>query len=231
MIGIPAYFTNQEETNTKVDVYRQKFIELIAGYIPIIIYVYNYPSYVTDFTTREISNVLGYTQEEAILGGKGFTKSLFHPEDVGFVYEMTNKTAKLPDGEVSKFRYRMVSKNGEIIWFNTEELVFDRDENGNATKILGFAQDVTQNIKFIESLQNKNERLAEIAHINSHHVRGPVATILGLTTLFDPKIASSEINLKVINSLKLTADKLDKVIKEIMKQAESLDEIEDLSKN
>jgi PAS domain S-box-containing protein len=223
MFGLSA--AKLESKIDLVDSYRSKFIETITGYIPIIIYVYSLPDFETLFSTYEISNVLGFTTEEVLIGGKDFTKGLFHPEDLEMVYQNIQKTMLLADEDVNKFRYRMRKKDQSYIWFYTEERVFDRDEKGNATKVIGFAKDITETIHFINTLQEKNEQLAEIAFINSHHVRGPVATILGLVELYDlNEEMPEELNAKIIDGLKVTANRLDVAIKQIIRQAEKIEE-------
>jgi tetratricopeptide (TPR) repeat protein len=55
--------------------------------------------------------------------------------------------------------------------------------------------------------------MSDIANIQSHEVRAPVARILGLVRLFDKDVPTAEINKKVIQLLDQAAVQLDEVIK------------------
>jgi tetratricopeptide (TPR) repeat protein len=55
--------------------------------------------------------------------------------------------------------------------------------------------------------------MTDIANIQSHEVRAPVARILGLVRLFDQDVPTAEINKKVIQLLDQAAVQLDEVIK------------------
>lgn len=61
----------------------------------------------------------------------------------------------------------------------------------------------------------QNQRLREIAQINSHVIRKPVATILGLMEIFDKTSVSGKQNLEIIQHLATTTQELDDVIKSI----------------
>lgn len=60
------------------------------------------------------------------------------------------------------------------------------------------------------------ETLAHIARIQSHDLRGPLATILGLAQLFNHDTPSDPINKKVIESITITCKKLDDIIRDIV---------------
>ncbi|MEQ8924435.1 MAG: hypothetical protein RLO81_01415 [Fulvivirga sp.] len=64
-------------------------------------------------------------------------------------------------------------------------------------------------------LINKNVRLSEYAFINSHKLRSPLASILGLVNLFETHILSDEERIKIIEKIKKASEDLDRVVKEI----------------
>ena len=81
----------------------------------------------------------------------------------------------------------MIHKNGTII---AEARLKTKDNNSIAIEfsckitaqrqIQGIIRDVTAKNNYIQSIQNQNERLKEIAWIQSHEVRAPLARLLGL---------------------------------------------------
>ncbi|WP_320002775.1 tetratricopeptide repeat protein [Shiella aurantiaca] len=63
-------------------------------------------------------------------------------------------------------------------------------------------------------LEKRNEQLEEYAFINSHKLRAPVASILGLVSLID-KEGLNEKEQETISHLTQAAEKLDNIVKEI----------------
>ena len=61
--------------------------------------------------------------------------------------------------------------------------------------------------------------LKEIAWIQSHKVRGPLASILGLVSLFDTNEITGEHNTEILEKLRTAAADLDNVIKEVVQRA------------
>ena len=65
-------------------------------------------------------------------------------------------------------------------------------------------------------IEAQSNVLSDIAHIQAHHVRGPVATILGLVQLFNFEDPTDPVNKEVIEGLGVVTEKLDKVVKEVI---------------
>ncbi len=78
-----------------------------------------------------------------------------------------------------------------------------------------------------ETLRIQNEKLFEIADLQSHQVRGPISTILGLIEIFNLDDPNDPINAGLIRDLRQVSTGLDKVIRLIV---EKTNEIEGLDK-
>lgn len=65
-------------------------------------------------------------------------------------------------------------------------------------------------------IEAQSNVLSDIAHIQAHHVRGPVSTILGLVQLFNFDDPTDPINKEVIEGLGVVTEKLDNVVKEVI---------------
>jgi len=86
-----------------------------------------------------------------------------------------------------------------------------------AGKVIGvgcFSRDVTDERSFLKQIQIQNEKLQEIAWIQSHKVRAPVATLLGLIGLFDLETKNQN-NKEILKKVKEATEVLDEVIREI----------------
>jgi len=71
-------------------------------------------------------------------------------------------------------------------------------------------------------LKHQYEKLYEIAFLQSHQVRGPVATILGLISLFDFDNPNESFNTDVIKYLQEATISLDKVIHMIVQKTNEI---------
>ncbi len=71
-------------------------------------------------------------------------------------------------------------------------------------------------------IQAQNERLLEFSNMNSHKIRAPLATLLGLLNLFEDEPSPAD-DKELIGHLKATAVKMDEMIHEVSRQLERED--------
>jgi PAS domain S-box-containing protein len=95
-----------------------------------------------------------------------------------------------------------------------EELSFNpiRDLHNEVIGVNCFLRDITESQQHLHKIEDQNKRLREIAWIQSHRVRAPLASILGLAQLCEPEDSP---NAEIIPMLKRAAEDLDQVIMEI----------------
>lgn len=84
-------------------------------------------------------------------------------------------------------------------------------KNGMATYMV----DVTEHRQKEQVVQHQNKTLREIAQMQSHQLRGPVATILGLAQLFNLDDHADPANKEIIAATVEATESLDEVIKQI----------------
>ncbi|PBQ32786.1 hypothetical protein CNR22_13715 [Sphingobacteriaceae bacterium] len=73
-----------------------------------------------------------------------------------------------------------------------------------------------------EKLKIQNEKLFEIAFLQSHQVRVPVAQILGLFNLFKFEDPADPINSEVLYRLKSASESLDTIIRDIVQKTSEI---------
>lgn len=97
--------------------------------------------------------------------------------------------------------YRYVCDRGFIV----------HDEQGTPVRIIGAMEDITKRKEYIRAIEEQNKKFKEIAWIQSHMVRAPLARILALVDLIrmDSPDDDYEIMLDYLSS---SAKELDKVI-------------------
>ncbi len=72
----------------------------------------------------------------------------------------------------------------------------------------------------MEVIRAQNQRLLEFSFMNSHKIRAPLATLLGLLNLFEEERPPSD---ELISHMKVTAEKMDQMIHEVSRQLEKED--------
>jgi PAS domain S-box-containing protein len=89
--------------------------------------------------------------------------------------------------------------------------------NGRRSRLVAI-KDITDKKKDRQEILAQNQRLREIAQISSHETRKPLASILGLVTLFDKENLANPLNKEIVQYLDVTAHELDTVIHNIVKK-------------
>lgn len=152
--------------------------------------------------------------------------SIIHPEHKKM---MTDYFEKEVIGKKARFdkEYKIINRQtNEEFWVNgIGEL--ELDFNNVPIKMMGTIQDITERKEAEERQKIYIKQLSEIAFMQSHHVRAPIASILGLLELVNFEMPSDPKNIEVFNHLKRTSLMCDNVIKAII---DKTGEIEDLNK-
>lgn len=145
-------------------------------------------------------------------------KAIIIPEDrikIQRVVESLNDSK-----QITSFLFRIIV-DGKLKYVQMNSEVYD---NGTVVNLIrGTFQDVTEQQMFIKRIEDKNETLKGIAWTQSHDVRGPLATIMGLLSLLNEDDFKNDQSKEIIVGLKDASVQLDDIIKKIVKKAESAD--------
>lgn len=87
------------------------------------------------------------------------------------------------------------------------------------------AEEMKEKKNFVEKLRTQNEKLLEIAFLQSHQVRKPIANILGLIKLFNVDNMLDPRNLEVLSKLEIAAKELDNVIHQVVNKTNEIKEL------
>ncbi len=98
--------------------------------------------------------------------------------------------------------------------------VFDADKNIIGVSCL--ARDITEQRKHLLKIEEQNTALREIAFIESHKVRGPVANIMGLEQIFNVDDPADPVNKEVIEGMTAMARQLDLIIREVVNKTNDI---------
>lgn len=143
--------------------------------------------------------------------------SIIHPDD-------TKQIEKLIDTIFIRkffpnFYCRIIVPNGDVKHLFVVGQV-QLSATGAISVVKGTIQDATEQRLYIQRIQAQNQTLKDIAWIQSHKVRAPVASILGLIQLFNKENLADPTNGEVLEGIEEAAHTLDDVIKEINAKTE-----------
>ena len=176
---------------------------------------YDLTSHKLFFSSGLARKLLGYTQEQYYNFGDHYFRELVHPDDRLKLEETIDKVYKAKDGEVVEMTVRVRRVDGEYIWLYSRQMILDRAQDGRHCAVIREAEDITAFKELEAKLFEKVDQLQAVSYKNSHLLRSPVASIIGLVSLIEEKSITSEHNLQVFGYLKQTINKLDEVIHEI----------------
>lgn len=154
-----------------------------------------------------------YSNRE-VFGHKNTIHKQIHPDDQDRVWSTLMLAINSRDINFWQEEYRIKSSGGSISYL-IDRCYILRDENGKAIRTVGSVVDVTESRQQMERIKKQNENLREIAWIQSHVVRAPLARILGLINLGKDLDGYGMTMDELLEHISNSAHELDEVIREI----------------
>jgi len=171
------------------------------------------------FSSGIARRFLGYTEEEYLQLSEHYSQTIVHPDDIDKVQNTIENVLKAESGQIIDMTVRLRRSDGSFAWLYSRQMVYERSDNDQLLTVIREVEDISQMIALQHSLQEKVNQLKVISFKNSHLIRGPVATIIGLIELIEDRPITSQQNKEVLNFLKDTITKLDGIIHEINDEA------------
>jgi PAS domain S-box-containing protein len=125
-----------------------------------------------------------------------------------------------PTAEEISSEYRFRKADGTVAWVAHKGICL-RDAHGKATRVVSAMIDITQQREYVQQIEQQNDALRQIAFMQSHVVRAPLATLMGLVTLLQQGAATTEEAEMYMNAIQESANKLDAIVHEIVKNTEA----------
>jgi PAS domain S-box-containing protein len=144
-----------------------------------------------------------------------------HPDDREQVLKDLEHTLANPLKNVFYAAFRYLKANREVTYVQHRGLIV-RDKNGKPLRAIGSVMDMTEIMERNIKIENHNKAFSEIAWIQSHKVRGPLTSLMGLLNILktSPTDDISEDNL--IEMIDIAANELDMIIHEIVEKSEKV---------
>ncbi|MBS1522092.1 MAG: PAS domain-containing protein [Bacteroidetes bacterium] len=167
------------------------------------------------FSSGVVQQLLGYTPEEYQSLSDDFYKNILYPGDLKTVQDTIDKLLHAKDGQVVEMTVRLLKHNGDYIWVYSRQMIYEKDPVNHICSIIREVEDVTQLIELQDELKAKVDQLKVVSYKNSHLLRSPVASIIGLVDMVEEHGITSEHNRQILSYLKDAIMKLDEVIHQI----------------
>jgi len=157
------------------------------------------------YVNEAFTRMSGYTKYELIGASPRISQG---PEtDISEIIRLKEAIDKKEPCEIEVINY---TKQGREYWVSQSNAPL-ADASGEVTHWISIQRDITQNRKHLKEIEEQNKKFREIAWIQSHLVRAPLARVMALVDLlqnFVPGDDKDELLLHLTNS----ARELDAII-------------------
>ncbi|GAB2770341.1 hypothetical protein GCM10027275_11230 [Rhabdobacter roseus] len=144
-----------------------------------------------------------------------------HPEDKDRVLQELRQALQDPAQELFHSEYRFMKANRESAIIQ-HRAIFLRNEQGKAIRSLASFRDITKVQESAYKIQLQNDKLREIAWIQSHVIRAPVARIMALVEVLKDKDSNPWSQQEVLDHLCNSIHELDEIIHDIVEKSAQL---------
>ena len=169
------------------------------------------------FVNNAFIKMSGFAKEEII----GISPLRFFAADAS-ADEMLKLKDAIDKLEPCNIVVKTSKKNGTKYWVNVS-IAPVSDGNGGFKHWVYIQRDVNNRRRHLQALEEQNIKLKEIAWIQSHVVRAPLARIMGLVDLLSERHDSEELsNDQIIKAIAASANELDNIIRKIVQNTENI---------
>lgn len=206
-----------------IKVSQQKYSDLFQ-LSPIPMFLYDFES----LKFRDVNNAAvrhyGYTRNEFL----NLTVKDLHPKEELPAVEEAMKLSE--DREEYYFQgiFTHLKKNGESIQVDIRSnIVFDKGKKAE----IALAHDITERLNHIKTIEKQNKKLKEIAWMQSHVVRAPLARMMGLIHVLQNDDLSDKETLDYLTHVMESALELDDIVRDVVDKSQEIIQLADMNKN
>lgn len=151
----------------------------------------------------------GYEQDELL---QRTISQMFYPG----VFSQFAKQLNTPSTKAQISEHRR--KNGQRLYV---EMYYTEIEHEKKKAFLLLARDITERLNNMRAIESQNQRLREIAWMQSHKVRAPLARILAIAQLIEPEYFDPAHDRHLVDEICKSAHELDEILMEIVQRTEN----------
>lgn len=166
---------------------------------------------------HSLTQIFGY---EDLQTSVEWWRDHLHPDDFVRVTSLIEDQLNSKETRwTSEYRFRCADGNYKTV-LDRGFIIFS--DSGTPLRMIGCIQDVTERVAYINAIENHNEKLREIAWMQSHLVRAPLARILGISEILSGGYNNPEEINEMLSYLTMSAVELDDIIKNIVDKSRNL---------
>jgi PAS domain S-box-containing protein len=148
--------------------------------VPVIIYDWGVSGDIDhvmgNYVSPQVEVILGFGAEEWV-ADPTLWFSRVHPDDLERVVEAG--TRSIDEGVPFRQEYRMLAKDGHVVWLRDEALVLERDEEGRASFFKGVQLDITAQRVAEAAVRKSAEEKSQLIQLLAHELFTPITSIHG----------------------------------------------------
>ncbi|MBG6236733.1 PAS domain S-box-containing protein [Pedobacter sp. CAN_A7] len=205
--GALREISEREITASKQQVMNERYHELFQ-HSPQPMWVYEVDTLRFIDVNEAAIKCYGYSREEFLSANTAMIKLA---EDM-HRYLKVMESANLEKNMVFQGVFRQQHKNGEVLHMDirSNPMSFNEKET-----YLVLASDITDRLNHFEDIEKQNEKLKEIAWMQSHVVRAPLTRMMSLIDLLKKEETTNSDNNRLFDYLLSSALELDEIVKDI----------------
>lgn len=157
-------------------------------------------------------DIFGYKQAKSTYE---WWREHVHPDDLPKIVAIIQRCKTVQQSRwTGEYRFRCADGKYKSI-LDRGFLIFD--DQGVATRMIGAMQDITERVNYIQTIEQRNIRLRDIAWAQAHLVRPPLARIMGIVQLLSDEETNADDDRKqLLSYLDVSAKELDEIVKNII---------------
>lgn len=212
--GVIHDVTEQKIVQEQLRISEEKYRTIFQS-SPLPMWIYDMESYhfldVNDAAIRHY----GYSREEFL----AMTVKDIRPKDDIKEFEKLLDYVK-ETGFFNQGIFRHVKKSGEVIHVEVQGNLIYLDKKRLR---LIHATDISERINYVQAIEERNKKLIEIAWIQSHVIRAPLARIMGLVNILKDHSSGGKDNVELLGHLTAAANELDGTIRSVVSRTEEIE--------
>lgn len=158
VIGVLHDLTPTRNAEAQLDE-RQTFLDRIAEYAPVAIYVYDLDRRTVVYTNPTYEAMIGFSLTEIQAMGDRYLPRIYHPEDRDRWMQSNAGMVRDEQARQTEGAFRVVRADGAVIWVAVTETILNHRADGTPRQILGIAQDVSAEQRAAARLESGRRNL------------------------------------------------------------------------
>lgn len=222
---------NQIELNKAHNQLKEERAIFMVGDVVIFKWL-NEPGFPVEYVSSNVENVFGYNSQDFV-SRKIMYDKIIHPDDLNRVSEEVFKATK---SEVEHFKhedYRIISKEGEIIWLHDFTTII-KNKKGKVEYYYGYVMNVNDRkkteqkmLKINQELSVKNKELQQFSYVTTHDMRSSILNLKGLIEVLEKRKLINDENRNIMLRVKSSVDNLYETLHDLIGLIEYQKSIDD----